>query len=123
MADRHTAIVDALRTVADPCCAERGISVVDMGLVRDVVISADDARIELVLTSGWCPFVVDLLAQVKTAVEQVPEVGDAAVEIVWDEPWTADRLSEDARRKLRFLPPPAAVDDRDGFVAARTPKE
>lgn len=50
------AIVDVLRGLADPCCEEKGISVVDMGLVRDVAVDGDLARVELVLTSGWCPF-------------------------------------------------------------------
>ena len=45
------------------------------------------------------------------------EAPGADVDVVWDEPWTTDRLSEDARRKLRFLPDPSAVPDRDGYVA------
>jgi metal-sulfur cluster biosynthetic enzyme len=114
---RADAIVEALRGVHDPCCAERGISVVDMGLVRDVAVDEDAARVELILTSGWCPFVLDLVSQVKAAVEVLPAVGDAEVDIVWDEAWSSDRLSDDARRKLQFLPPPSAVSDRDGYVA------
>jgi metal-sulfur cluster biosynthetic enzyme len=59
-----TTIVEALRGVVDPCCRERGISVVDMGLVHDVAVDAadGDARIDILLTSGWCPFQTDLLA-------------------------------------------------------------
>lgn len=109
LADR---VVDALRGVADPCCRERGISVVDMGLVEGVVIDADAARIQLVLTNGWCPFVVDLVSEVRDAVESLPDIDGAEVELVWDTAWTADRLSDDARRKLRFLPSPNEVADR-----------
>ena len=117
MPELPTAIIDALRSVYDPCCQERGISVVDMGLVRAVDVDGDRARVELVLTTGWCPFTTHLLTAVRERVESLPEVEGAAVEVVWDEPWTTDRLSPDARRKLRFLPDPGAVPDRDGFVS------
>jgi metal-sulfur cluster biosynthetic enzyme len=117
MPELPTAIIDALRSVYDPCCQERGISVVDMGLVRSVDVDGDRARVELVLTTGWCPFTTHLLTAVRERVESLPEVEGAAVEVVWDEPWTTDRLSADARRKLRFLPDPSAVSDRDGFVS------
>jgi metal-sulfur cluster biosynthetic enzyme len=107
--DVERAIVDALRTVHDPCCEERGISVVDMGLIRSVDTATSeggDTRVELLLTSGWCPFAANLVGAIRERVEALPEVGTASVEIVWDEPWTADRLSDDARGKLRFLPDP-----------------
>jgi metal-sulfur cluster biosynthetic enzyme len=110
--DVSRAIVDALRTVHDPCCSERGISVVDMGLVRSVSTdpaAGGQARVELLLTTGWCPFAASLVGAIKERVESLPEVGGASVEIVWDEPWTTDRLSDDARRKLRFLPDPKEV--------------
>ena len=110
----------ALRAVYDPCCAEKGISVVDMGLLRSVEVTDGRARIELLLTSGWCPFASRVLDEVKQAAEAVPGVDAADVEIVWDEAWTTDRLSPEATRKLRFLPDPVAVPDRDTYVRQRT---
>ena len=41
--------------------------------------------------------------------------------IVWDEAWTTDRLSDSAVGKLRFLPDPSAVPDRDAYLAAHRP--
>lgn len=113
-------IVDALREVADPCCRERGISVVDMGLLREVAVDQGNARIEILLTSGWCPFQVDLVAAITEAVEALPGVRQASVRVCLDEVWSAQRMAPDARRKLRFLPEPADVADRDGYVASRT---
>jgi predicted TIM-barrel fold metal-dependent hydrolase len=46
--------LDVLSHVYDPCCREKGISVVDMGLVRSVDVDEGHARVELLLTSGWC---------------------------------------------------------------------
>jgi metal-sulfur cluster biosynthetic enzyme len=116
-------IREALSTVYDPCCAEKGISVVDMGLLRSVEVTDGRARIELLLTSGWCPFASRVLDEVKQAAEAVPGVDSAEVEIVWDEAWTTDRLSPEATRKLRFLPDPVAVTDRDMYLRQRAGTE
>lgn len=113
--------LDALSDVYDPCCREKGISVVDMGLVRAANVRDRHARVELLLTSGWCPFASRVLGEVQERVEQLPEVDSAEVEVVWDEAWTTDRLSPSAHRKLRFLPEPVAVADRDQYVAAHLP--
>ncbi len=112
----QAAIMDALRTVYDPCCAEKQISVVDMGLIEEVVFEGDGARIDLVLTSGWCPFALDLLTMIKEAVERVPAIGTADVDIRWETAWATERLSESARRKLRFLPPPNVANDARAFA-------
>ena len=113
--------LDALSDVYDPCCREKGISVVDMGLVRSVDASGGHVRVELLLTSGWCPFASGVLTEVQERMEAQPGVTAAEVEIVWDEAWTTDRLSERATRLLRFLPPPAQVGDRAGYLAAHMP--
>jgi metal-sulfur cluster biosynthetic enzyme len=120
MAEAPERYLDALRDVYDPCCREKGISVVDMGLVRSVVVRDGRARVELLLTSGWCPFASRVITDVRDRMISLPEVGDADVDVVWDEPWTTDRLSPTAARKLNFLPSPALVPDRDAYVLAHT---
>jgi metal-sulfur cluster biosynthetic enzyme len=113
--------VRALTGVYDPCCREKGISVVDMGLLRSVELRDRHARVELLLTSGWCPFASRVLTDVADAMTAQPGVDTCEVEVVWDEAWTTDRLSPTARRKLRFLPDPVAVGDRDAYLAEHTP--
>jgi metal-sulfur cluster biosynthetic enzyme len=113
--------VAALEHVYDPCCREKGISVVDMGLLRSVTVADRHARVELLLTSGWCPFASRVLADVEEALTAQPGVDSCAVEIVWDEAWSPDRLSEPARRLLRFLPDPVAVGDRDAYLSSHIP--
>jgi len=113
--------VHALSDVYDPCCREKGISVVDMGLLRSVTVQDRHARVELLLTSGWCPFAARVLDDVEAAIGASPGVDTCEVEIVWDEAWTTDRLSESATRKLRFLPDPVAVGDREAYLATRMP--
>ena len=117
MADIQTAVMDALRSVHDPCCEEKGISVVDMGLVRSVAVDDGRARVELLLTTGWCPFAANLIGMISDRIDELPGVAGTEVDIVWDEPWTTERLSDDARGKLRFLPHPNAVQRQPGEEA------
>jgi metal-sulfur cluster biosynthetic enzyme len=121
MSELPTWARDALAGVYDPCCREKGISVLDMGLVRSVQVEEGVAKVELLLTSGWCPFAARVLTEVKEQILGQPGITDADVSIVWDEAWTTDRLSPRARDILRFLPPPAAVADRDEYVRAHLP--
>jgi metal-sulfur cluster biosynthetic enzyme len=113
--------VEALSDVFDPCCRERGISIVDMGLLRSVEVRDRHAKVELLLTSGWCPFASRVLIDVADTIGAQPGVDSCEVQIVWDEAWTTERLTDSARSKLRFLPDPAAVGDRDAYLAAHTP--
>ena len=111
----------ALREVFDPCCRDKGISVVDMGLLYKARVDEGHARVELLLTSGWCPFAAAVLTEIEDVVRDLPGVRSADVEIVWDEAWTTDRLAESARAKLRFLPPPSDVADPTEYVAGHQP--
>ncbi|MFG1708959.1 metal-sulfur cluster assembly factor [Nonomuraea sp. M3C6] len=106
----------ALSGVYDPCCREKGISVVEMGLVRSVEVTGEKARVELLLTSGWCPFAARVLTEVRDRIQEQPGIREAEVEVVWDEAWTVDRLSPRAARMLRFLPAPAQVPDREAYI-------
>lgn len=112
---------DVLADIYDPCCRDKGISVVDMGLLHRAEIHDGHARVELVLTSGWCPFAASVLTDVETAVLSIPGVDTARVELVWDEVWTPARLSDSARTTLRFLPDPSEVRDPAAYVAAARP--
>ena len=122
MTDPPAWAVQALSGVYDPCCREKGISVVDMGLLRSVALDHGHARVELLLTSGWCPFAARVLTDVEAAITAEPGVDSCEVEIVWDEAWTTDRLSESAVRKLRFLPDPVAVGDREVYLSRHSPE-
>jgi metal-sulfur cluster biosynthetic enzyme len=93
-------IVDALGDVYDPCCAERGLSVVDMGLIEEVHIEGSSVRVELVLTTGWCPFVASLSATIPDRLRQLRGVETVEVNVLWDPVWTSERLSQKARTEL-----------------------
>ena len=94
------AVIRALDNCYDPCCQERKISVVDMGLIESIDIDARRVRIEMVLTTGWCPFASRLLEMVEEEVGALETVDRVEVEVVWDPTWTPQRMSNSAREKL-----------------------
>ena len=96
----RSALIDALREVYDPCCEDRGISIVDMGVVEDVRVDAGRVEVDLVLTTGWCPFVASMSDAIPERLRAVPGVEDVHVRVVWDPVWTEQRLSPSAREKL-----------------------
>jgi metal-sulfur cluster biosynthetic enzyme len=97
---RREAVIRALDECYDPCCRERRISVVDMGLIQSIDIQGRDVKIEMVLTTGWCPFAARLLDMVKEEVGKLATVDGVEVEVVWDPAWTPERMSGSAREKL-----------------------
>jgi metal-sulfur cluster biosynthetic enzyme len=114
MIDRP-AVIDALKEVYDPCCADRGISIVDMGVVEDVRVSGAHVDVDLVLTTGWCPFVVSMSSAIPEALKGVEGVDTVGVQVVWDPVWTMDRLSESAREKLEM-----PLEQLEPYRAARS---
>jgi metal-sulfur cluster biosynthetic enzyme len=93
-------VLDALREVYDPCCADRGVSIVDMGVVEDVRVDGTHVDVDLVLTTGWCPFVATMSSAIPERLRLLDGVESVDVEVVWDPVWTPDRLSEQAREQL-----------------------
>jgi metal-sulfur cluster biosynthetic enzyme len=93
-------IVEALGDVYDPCCAERGLSVVDMGLVEGVHVDGARVRVDLVLTTGWCPFVASLSTTIPDRLRELGGVDDVEVNVLWEPVWTSERLSPKARAAL-----------------------
>lgn len=98
----HDKVYDALGRCFDPCCRERGISVVDMGLIESVHIAGSQVQVDMVLTSGWCPSVSNLHQMITDEVALIEGVDKVDVEVVFDPVWSMDRLSESARSKLEM---------------------
>jgi metal-sulfur cluster biosynthetic enzyme len=108
-------LIDALREVYDPCCADRGISIVDMGVVEEVRVEGSHVAVDLVLTTGWCPFVVSMSSAIPDRLKQLDGVETVEVRAVWDPVWTMDRLSESAREKLAV-----PLDELEPYRAGRS---
>jgi metal-sulfur cluster biosynthetic enzyme len=94
------ALLEALNDVHDPCCADRGISIVDMGVVEDVRIDGAHVSVDLLPTTGWCPFVATMSDAIPDRLRRLDGVESVDVRVVFEPGWTMDRLSESARDKL-----------------------
>lgn len=92
------AIEDVLRTVFDP---EIPVNIYELGLIYDIIVDRDaHAGIRMTLTAPACPAAQSLPVEVRDKVSAVPGVASARVEIVWEPPWTKDRMSEAAKLQL-----------------------
>jgi len=88
-------ITEALRDVFDP---ELGMSVVDLGLIYDTAIDDGRVRITMTLTTQGCPLHDSMAGWVRQSVGRIPGVEEVLVAIVFDPPWTPDRIRQDAIR-------------------------
>ena len=95
-------VLSALRSCYDP---EIPVNIVDLGLIYKVNFAPapndqQDVTVEMTLTAQGCPEHVNISAQVKSRVEQLPGVQTCTVNVVWTPAWTPERLSPDARKQL-----------------------
>lgn len=91
-------IVRALSTVFDP---EIPVNIYDLGLIYEVIVDASSrVGIRMTLTAPACPAAQFLPGQVKKAVEAVRDVTDVKVDVVWEPPWTRDRMTDAAKLQL-----------------------
>ncbi|GAB4447901.1 MAG: metal-sulfur cluster assembly factor [Chloroflexi bacterium OHK40] len=98
----HAEVMDVLARCYDPCCKEKEVSVIDMGLVERVRVDGPRVGIDIILTTGWCPFSMHLLTMMEEEVGKLAGVEEVQVQITWDVPWSPERMSERARARLRL---------------------
>ncbi|MDA8198204.1 MAG: metal-sulfur cluster assembly factor [Thermaerobacter sp.] len=91
------AVVDMLKNVYDP---EIGINVVDLGLVYDVDIDNQVVNVKMTLTTPGCPLHDTLTRTAEMAIETLDGVNEAHVDMIWDPPWTPERITDEGRRLL-----------------------
>ncbi|MGE8076564.1 metal-sulfur cluster assembly factor [Listeria welshimeri] len=91
-------LMGALEQVIDP---ELGIDIVNIGLVYDVELDDDGlCTVSMTLTTMGCPLAGVLTEQVQLALSDIPEVKDTNVNLVWNPPWSKDRMSRYAKIAL-----------------------
>jgi metal-sulfur cluster biosynthetic enzyme len=95
-------VLTALKDCYDP---EIPVNIVDLGLIYGIRIDPaenekQDVTVDMTLTSQGCPAHVTIGQQVKDRVERLPGIRSVSVNVVWNPPWTPERLSPDARKQL-----------------------
>jgi len=92
---------DSLKQCMDP---EVPLSIIDMGLIYGIdVTDNNDVNIKMTMTTKGCPLHETMVDDVKRYAKKVSGVNNVDVEIVWDPPWTMDKMSDEAKEKMKTM--------------------
>ena len=92
---------DSLKKCMDP---EVPLSIIDMGLIYGIdVTENNDVNIKMTMTTKGCPLHETMVDDVKRYAKKVSGVNNVDVEIVWDPPWTMDKMSDEAKAKMKTM--------------------
>ena len=92
---------DSLKKCMDP---EVPLSIVDMGIIYGIdVTENNDVNIKMTMTTKGCPLHETMVDDVKRYAKKVSGVNNVDVEIVWDPPWTMDKMSDEAKAKMKTM--------------------
>ena len=93
-------IVENLKTIHDP---ELPVNIYDLGLIYDIkLIDKNDLKIKMSLTAPGCPVAGEMPNEVANKVSLIDGAGEVSVKLVWDPPWTKDKMSETAKIELNL---------------------
>ncbi len=95
-------VIEMLKTIFDP---EIPVNIYDLGLIYNITIDEKTAsvHIQMTLTSPMCPVAQTFPQTVQDQILQVHGVENVSVELVWDPPWTKERMSESTQLQLNLL--------------------
>lgn len=94
-------VVETLKTIFDP---EIPVNIYDLGLIYGIDVSDEgDVEVRMTLTAPACPVAGMIVEDVAARVGRTPGVRRSHVQLVWDPPWTKERMSEDALLELGLL--------------------
>ena len=95
------AIEDSLKQCMDP---EVPLNIVEMGLIYGInVAENNDVNIKMTMTTQGCPLHETLVQDATRYVKKVPGVNNVKIDIVWDPPWSMDKMSEEAKMKIKNM--------------------
>ncbi len=92
-------IIDEIKKIYDP---ELPVNIYDLGLIYDVKVEENKAKIKMTLTTPNCPVAESLPKEVKEGAMQVEGIEDVDLELVWDPPWSKDMMSDAAKLELNL---------------------
>lgn len=91
------AVLDGLQAVIDP---ELGLDVISLGLVYEVHLVSETVTVMMTLTTPGCPLHGVIRQDVVRRLAAIPGVGSVDVQLIWDPPWTPDRILPAGREQL-----------------------
>ena len=97
--DIKNKIIEEIRKIYDP---ELPVNIYELGLIYDIKVNGRKADIKMTLTTPNCPVADSLPKLVKNNILKIDQVTDVDVKLVWDPPWTKDKMSEAAKLELNL---------------------
>lgn len=92
---------EKLKEVFDP---ELNFSVVDLGLIYKVKVQkGKDIKIDMTMTTPFCPYGPALLDEMKQKLSRLKDVGEIDIEVVWEPPWDTKKLSQEIKGQLGIV--------------------
>lgn len=99
--DLKSKVIEVLETCYDP---EIPVNIYELGLIYDIDVESSGAVvIQMTLTSPACPVAGSLPPEIENKVMAIDDVTSARVDVVWDPPWSPDRMTEAARLQLGMM--------------------
>ena len=92
-------VVKVLCEIYDP---EIPVNIYELGLIYDITVNGNEAKIKMTLTTPNCPVAESLPKEVKDSVMQVENIDKVDLDLVWDPPWDKSMMSEAAKLELNL---------------------
>ena len=92
-------IIKEIRKIYDP---ELPVNIYELGLIYDIKVENDTAKVKMTLTTPNCPVAESLPKEVKESIMQVEGIENVDLELVWDPPWNKDMMSDAAKLELNL---------------------
>ena len=100
MSDLKEKVISEIKKIYDP---EIPVNIYELGLIYKVeVLESNKINIEMTLTSPNCPVAESLPNEVKNNIMKIEDVSDVELKLVWDPPWSKDKMSEAAKLELNL---------------------
>ena len=100
MSDIKSKVIDEIKKIYDP---EIPVNIYELGLIYKIDINdKNKVNIDMTLTTPNCPVAESLPKQVKENIMKVEGVSEVKLNLVWEPPWTKDKMSEAAKLELNL---------------------
>jgi len=97
--DLKNKVIDEIKKIYDP---ELPVNIYELGLIYDIKIQGDSAKVKMTLTTPNCPVAESLPKEVKNSIMQVDGIEKVDLDLVWDPPWDKSMMSEAAKLELNI---------------------
>ena len=99
MSNLKEEVIKEIKKIYDP---EIPVNIYDLGLIYDISVSDKHVDIKMTLTTPNCPVAESLPNSVKDNIIKIDGISDVDLKLVWDPPWTKDKMSEAAKLELNL---------------------